>query len=47
MQSIESITQLENPQILILVASPDASIEIKQQLKGWDKLPRKDYWFFL
>ncbi len=47
MQSIESVVQLENPQILILVASPDASIEIRRQLEEWGKLPRKDYWFFL
>ena len=40
------IPELENPQIIIVVASPDGQKEITTQLKNWGKEPVKDYWFF-
>ncbi|MEO9966129.1 MAG: glycosyltransferase family 2 protein [Reichenbachiella sp.] len=42
----EHITALENPQIMIVVASPDGQVEIKTQLEEWGKKPVQDYWFF-
>ncbi|MFT4779047.1 MAG: glycosyltransferase involved in cell wall biosynthesis [Flavobacteriales bacterium] len=46
MHSFQSITSLDNPQIMIVVSSPDGQIEIKQHLKDWTKEARKDFWFF-
>ena len=46
MQSFLDINNIENPQIIIVVASPDGKIEIKQQLDNWGKKVVKDYWFF-
>ncbi len=46
MQHFNEIPTLENAQILIAVASPDAKIEIETQLKAWGKKPVQDYWFF-
>ena len=46
MAHFKDIQSLENPQIIIVVASPDGKIEIQEQLKGWNKEPVKDYWFF-
>ena len=40
------IVDLENPQIIIAVASPSGKNQIKQQLKWWQKKPVEDYWFF-
>ncbi|WP_456459612.1 glycosyltransferase family 2 protein [Reichenbachiella sp.] len=42
----EEIQNLDNPQIMIVVASPDGQIEIREQLKKWDKKPVLDFWFF-
>lgn len=42
----ESIMDLENPQIIIVVASPEGQTEIRNQLKAWNKLPASDFWFF-
>jgi hypothetical protein len=46
MRHFNDIPTLENPQILIAVASPDAKIEIEQHLKSWGKNPVSDFWFF-
>ena len=46
MAHFKDIQSLENPQIIIVVASPDGKIEIQEQLKVWNKEPVKDYWFF-
>jgi len=46
MQHVDDLPTLENPQILIAVASPDAKQEIEQQLLSWGKKPVYDYWFF-
>ncbi|MCH2225704.1 MAG: glycosyltransferase [Crocinitomicaceae bacterium] len=45
-QHFKDVPMLENPQILIVVSSPDGKAEIEDQLKSWNKVPVKDYWFF-
>ncbi len=40
------ITEIENPQIIIVVASPAGKIEIEKLLMDWEKKPVLDYWFF-
>ena len=46
LQSFNQIPTLENPQILIVVSSPDGKQEIQEVLDGWGKVPVEDYWFF-
>lgn len=45
-EHFEAIQSLNNPQIIITVASPDGKEEISNQLDQWGKLPVNDYWFF-
>jgi glycosyltransferase involved in cell wall biosynthesis len=45
-EHLDSIPDLDNPQVLIVVASPDDKIEIRKQLESWGKEPVKDFWFF-
>lgn len=47
MEDLEAITNLDHPQILIAVTSPDAKKEIRHQLEIWGKFPVQDYWFFV
>ncbi|WP_422360639.1 glycosyltransferase family 2 protein [Reichenbachiella sp.] len=42
----EEIQNLNQPQVMIVVASPDGQVEIRQQLKKWGKKPVSDFWFF-
>ncbi len=42
----EAIASLHNPQLMIVVASPDGQKEIRKQLKKWGKKPVSDFWFF-
>lgn len=46
MQHFNDLPQIENPQIMIVVSSPDGKKEIQQQLLDWGKQAVKDYWFF-
>ena len=46
MEHYESILQMENPQIIVIVASPSGKQEIEKQLLAWNKRPVSDYWFF-
>ena len=46
MEHFESIPTLNNPQIMIVVASPDGKKAIREQLNAWGKLPVEDFWFF-
>jgi len=46
MQSFEIIPELEHPQIMVVVASPEGKVEIRNQLATWAKLTVKDFWFF-
>ncbi|MFT6873118.1 MAG: glycosyltransferase involved in cell wall biosynthesis [Roseivirga sp.] len=45
-EHFEDIQPLDNPQIMIVVASPDGKEEIRHQLDQWGKTPVNDYWFF-
>jgi glycosyltransferase involved in cell wall biosynthesis len=47
MKHVSLIQELESPQIMVVVASPDAKIQIKKRLDGYGKQPVKDFWFFL
>ncbi|WP_066758917.1 glycosyltransferase family 2 protein [Crocinitomix algicola] len=46
MEHYNTVASLKNPQIIIVVASPDGKIEIKEKLNSWNKKPVNDYWFF-
>jgi glycosyltransferase involved in cell wall biosynthesis len=46
LQHFEDILKLENPQIMIVVSSPDGKKEIQDFLNKWGKVAVKDYWFF-
>lgn len=46
MEHYDTIPTLEHPQIMIVVASPEAQADIRRALTGWGKQPRIDYWFF-
>lgn len=46
MEHFDCVPQLNQPQIMIVVAAPDGKIEIKNHLDSWEKKPRTDYWFF-
>lgn len=47
MEHFNSIPDVENPQILIVVASPAEREKIEAQLAQWGKVPVHDYWFFV
>lgn len=46
MQSWEVIPDLADPQIMVVVSSPDGKEHILQQFDQWGKRPVIDYWFF-
>lgn len=46
MRHFNDIPQMDDPQILIAVASPDAKTEILNCFGKWNKVPVKDFWFF-
>ncbi len=46
MTSWESLPELINPQIMVVVSSPDGKVEIRDQLEKWGKEPVHDFWFF-
>lgn len=46
MEHFDAIPTIANPQIMIVVSSPDGKKEILQQLLNWGKEPVTDYWFF-
>jgi glycosyltransferase involved in cell wall biosynthesis len=47
MEHFEVLPSFNDPQILIVVSSPEGQNEIKKQLVEWGKMPMKDYWFFV
>jgi hypothetical protein len=47
MQDYNSIAELNNPQIMIVVTSPAEKLKIRKQLEQWGKRPVLDFWFFL
>ena len=46
MQHFSDIPKIKNPQIIIVVSSPDGKKEIRHQLQTWGKQPVTDFWFF-
>lgn len=46
MQPTTAIAELENPQIIIVVASPEGQVEIERELSAFELKPREHYWFF-
>ncbi len=46
MEHFSILEQLTNPQIMIVVSSPDGRIEILKTLGELNKKPQSDYWFF-
>ena len=46
MEHYENIKTIENPQIIIVVASPTGKKEIEEQLISWNKKSVVDFWFF-
>lgn len=42
----DAVPTFKDPQIVIVVTSPDEKVEIRKMLEGWGKKPVKDYWFF-
>ena len=46
MEHYEALNTIENPQIMIVVASPDGKKEIQEILDKQGKQPVKDYWYF-
>ncbi|MFY0689719.1 MAG: glycosyltransferase family 2 protein [Cyclobacteriaceae bacterium] len=46
MEHFDTIRFLDNPQIMIVVSSPNAKIDIRNQLASWKKVAVKDFWFF-
>ncbi len=46
MEHFNTIQELEKPQIMIVVASPDGKKEIQSQLDSWGMKIVEDYWFF-
>ena len=47
LEHYEIIPDLIQPQIMIVVASPDAKVMIREKLEMWNKKTVKDFWFFL
>lgn len=47
MEDLTVIPSIDNPQIMMVVSSPDARAEITTALERWGKKPVEDYWFFL
>ncbi|MEO1097341.1 MAG: glycosyltransferase [Bacteroidota bacterium] len=47
MEHLDVIPSLANPQIMIVVSSPDGRVEIQRMLEEWGKKAVEDYWFFL
>ena len=46
MQPTEAVATLDNPQVIVLVAAPDAQPGIRRQLERWGLAVGKDYFFF-
>ena len=47
MRHVSFIQELENPQIMVVVASPNGKAQIRRRLAEYKKLPVADFWFFL
>ena len=47
MEHQDAIPGFNNPQIMIVVTSPDDKTNIRKILKTWNKKPVADFWFFV
>jgi len=47
LESVDKILALDDPQIMVVVASQKEKTTIRQQLSNWGKLPVSDFWFFI
>ncbi|MGW8121315.1 glycosyltransferase family 2 protein [Roseivirga echinicomitans] len=47
MRQVSFIEELEKPQIMIVVASPEGKKQIRKRLTGYEKQAITDFWFFL
>lgn len=47
LEAFDVIPRLDHPQLMIVVSSPEARVQIRAHLEAWRKDPVKDYWFFL
>ncbi len=46
MKGFDTVPSMVNPQIMVVVSSPDGKKEILEQLTQWEKKPVDDFWFF-
>lgn len=46
MKYFDAIPEIENPQIMVVVSSPDGKKAILEHLTQWEKKPVEDFWFF-
>ncbi len=46
LQHQDTIPEVDNPQILIVVTSPEQKVGIRKKLESWGKKPVEDFWFF-
>ena len=46
MKRFDTVPSMVNPQIMVVVSSPDGKKEILEQLTQWEKKPVDDFWFF-
>jgi glycosyltransferase involved in cell wall biosynthesis len=46
LQHFNEVTDLQNPQIMVVVSSPDGKKEIQAVFDKWEKKPVIDYWIF-
>lgn len=47
LEHFDVVSSLSNPQIIIVVTSPDDKLRIRELLNSWDKKPAADFWFFV
>lgn len=47
LRASESVSELDHPQIMVAVASPEDQATIQAQLTRWNLSLAEDYWFFL
>ena len=46
LEPLEAVLDLNHPQVVVVVASPDGKAAIRTQLAAWDKHVRNDFWLF-
>lgn len=46
LQPTEAIMNIESPQVMLAIASPNERLDVKRQLEKWGMAAGSDYWFF-